>query len=1160
VFPHAEAGPRLVYETALPFLNSKPARANLQEGAEFVQAPQGGDHSHGLCALAALRYVLRSSGLATVEVGAVYVTVLQQLATITQLEVAAASSISESGLVRIEMMVAQMARDTALHVQDQAQLQEVIQAVKQVGDQARALHARTMKTAPPKLEVKQGEGVDPEVGKFPLFGRLRRDGFDVSSLAGTIGDRPIIRPMELTAVADVVLTLRDAVVTLKNAVQVCTLMANQADAVKNTYMFRAALLVDLFTGTLPVPLAVNHPKKATDFWSQPMTRETQGDLLESLRMLSRHFACAAMSLTTTSAFDAARTLTFGCMAAMADAVLRSEAVDVPSMLALHYSGRAPGPVQPFAFDLMGDFEVFSAAMLFVDPKYCVARTQVLEYFSQLRATVPADHLVFAFDKEMRLGDADKLLMGQLTAQLGFSYTEKWGKYFTGEEPEVVENYPELAVFRDIVYMFKVMMAPTSDSLPKVKRWLPEDARLEWTFEDEGKQNDLNKSMVGRFKAEAFGMEMFKPGTWTSNITSGVSSAFTSIAGFFGGGGGGDDKRLPHSGADPSVVLGEKVSTEDDVLHVEKMPDFGGRVSAQDAELLASFLTAPYLRIPLVLNFFADEARVHALDSLDLQAIVTSSLFEPAEWQSEHVKALPDLIPPPTSDFAKTPCGLLLNEIAAAPDGVLEPATKLLDLALALNTGRYAEPQGHVILFVVRLTVRLLGYLKMVLQHAEWVEAGEAGVTGAGGGSHVRGLDVTSQVLEKVQAAHDTLQERLHVNVFKMLEAWRRKAGRAEAVSLAEMSILHAHLAYLFKYTEERELDLKTATVLLSSQIYLTHNYQYDFEASINKSKEVKKAKKAKKALKKDKKDKKLQTNSRLNLGDVDEGLLISQMEIFTLFQTHRPKLLRWLKANPLDADFALEATIRILTSGGSLEHLQTEQAPRHWKILDFQGSDGRFVPDTETLTAPGNELSFYEWLKYMTTQAVETEINIQMGTYTIKNNHTEMLDTDISSDPEFAEVFGEQTKFSLKQAVRVETTGVRKWLRLAAERHDVQFWTSKDDRPPRSPFHGRMVDSFTGEEDWVKATMAPFVNAELKELHFSFERSNVAQQPYAFGSVLYKGTLKEVMVQRSPRAVNVFNVVEHGRHFYRTLVWTSDVHNCLADFEPRAKVKYNMGE
>jgi hypothetical protein len=78
-------------------------------------------------------------------------------------------------------------------------------------------------------------------------------------------------------------------------------------------------------------------QKGQCFWAgQDVNRDTQGDILRSIRMLSRHFAAASMSLTTTNAFDAARTLTFGCMAAIADAVLRVAAYDAPSALSLHY--------------------------------------------------------------------------------------------------------------------------------------------------------------------------------------------------------------------------------------------------------------------------------------------------------------------------------------------------------------------------------------------------------------------------------------------------------------------------------------------------------------------------------------------------------------------------------------------------------------------------------------------------------------------------------------------------------------------------------------------------------------------------------------------------------------------------------------------------------
>lgn len=42
---------------------------------------------------------------------------------------------------------------------------------------------------------------------------------------------------------------------------------------------------------------------------------------------------------------------------------------------MHYAGRAPGPVKPFAFDV-GDFAVESINMLMADPYLVTARAQV----------------------------------------------------------------------------------------------------------------------------------------------------------------------------------------------------------------------------------------------------------------------------------------------------------------------------------------------------------------------------------------------------------------------------------------------------------------------------------------------------------------------------------------------------------------------------------------------------------------------------------------------------------------------------------------------------------------------------------------------------------------------------------------------------------------
>ena len=58
----------------------------------------------------------------------------------------------------------------------------------------------------------------------------------------------------------------------------------------------------------------------------------------------------------------------------------------------------------------------------------------------------------------------------------------------------------------------------------------------------------------------------------------------------------------------------QVITEDDILHVPNLENFGGVLSPSESETLFSILTVPYLRIPMILAFFATEERVHALRS------------------------------------------------------------------------------------------------------------------------------------------------------------------------------------------------------------------------------------------------------------------------------------------------------------------------------------------------------------------------------------------------------------------------------------------------------------------------------------------------------------------------------------------------------------------
>jgi len=68
----------------------------------------------------------------------------------------------------------------------------------------------------------------------------------------------------------------------------------------------------------------------------------------------------------------------------------------------------------------------------------------------------------------------------------------------------------------------------------------------------------------------------------------------------------------------SRVAGTTINDEEDVLHVVTLPTWG-KLTQSASELLISYLTAPYLRVPLVLDLFARPEHIHALSVSELQA-------------------------------------------------------------------------------------------------------------------------------------------------------------------------------------------------------------------------------------------------------------------------------------------------------------------------------------------------------------------------------------------------------------------------------------------------------------------------------------------------------------------------------------------------------------
>lgn len=130
-------------------------------------------------------------------------------------------------------------------------------------------------------------------------------------------------------------------------------------------------------------------------------------------------------------------------------------------------------------------------------------------------------------------------------------------------------------------------------------------------------------------------------------------------------------------------MNKPVNTEDDVLHIKNLPNFEDALGQRDSELLISYLTVPYIRLPLILSFFSTEDRIHALKSKQLRDVLDSVLFEPGRYLPASLKEEPKEVPTANPKLLATPYGMLINELHRSPAGVIDSAIKLLKFALDL---------------------------------------------------------------------------------------------------------------------------------------------------------------------------------------------------------------------------------------------------------------------------------------------------------------------------------------------------------------------------------------------------------------------------------------------------------------------------------------------
>eukprot|EP00913_Durusdinium_trenchii_P009295 g8734.t1 len=134
---------------------------------------------------------------------------------------------------------------------------------------------------------------------------------------------------------------------------------------------------------------------------------------------------------------------------------------------------------------------------------------------------------------------------------------------------------------------------------------------------------------------------------------------------------------------------------------------------------------PYLRIPLVLGFFADRHRASALREPQLQVILDAVLFEPGPWQSpsDLLSVPPETVPAPDRRHLATGAGLLFNELMRSPQSVVHAVLSLWGAQVKMMISAFVLVCGHVLadvgLFALSLMFLILAFSTAIssLKHA-----------------------------------------------------------------------------------------------------------------------------------------------------------------------------------------------------------------------------------------------------------------------------------------------------------------------------------------------------------------------------------------------------------------------------------------------------------
>jgi hypothetical protein len=545
------------------------------------------------------------------------------------------------------------------------------------------------------------------------------------------------------------------------------------------------LIEATFIDTLPVPLPrTDGLSPPACPWSQlAINARQQRALLADLSKLFKHYVASCWTLPPNASVHGSRILTLACIVAAYDAAMRVTASQGESTLTSRLLRRLN--IAGTDLSVVGTGTQLAAVtqgLPLMHAGLAVRRDQAAAYFASQQQC------------------SDRLLLDLLAVDSSFMVHETSGSAHTTvefatalmEEMGVAETRAPMLDF----IQYKVPEGASVTAFENAIGWLIDDApaapewrgfmdmiiifkhqMLHWTSQSIGAAEGVEKASNARQTFQRRDVRLSWNMTSVGKRRSGDInlSLGVTVRG----------KPLQLKGkvyellCRPEHYLAS-ARTEDDVMFAPRLPDFKGRFTQEESERLLCLLTAPYLRIPLLLHFFEDDL-IGSLGSLGIQQLIESALFSPGLWAAED--ALPEVeFTPANPEVVATAYGLLYNELAHSPACTLEPLLSMLDRSLRLAAGDYASPYIGIFLFVARLAVRVEGYAARVLADG-------------------RGVAELRDLLTRLREARSSA-------VRPKLRSWITQAYADD--DRAAAAKLNAHLAMTLRYVPSADFRLDDA--------------------------------------------------------------------------------------------------------------------------------------------------------------------------------------------------------------------------------------------------------------------------------------------------------------------------------------------------------------